>query len=85
MPENKVTVKSINNLSVKGKIIEEPDPNDSNKKIKKLVSEVKFVYEGAPGRFDDVLAAITTDAPVDVTFMSPQYSLGLGKDNHQEA
>lgn len=83
MPENKITVKSINNLSVKGKIVEEPDPDDKNNKIKKLVTEVKFIYEGAPGRFDDVLAAVTTDTPVDVTFMSPQYSLGLSVDGKE--
>jgi hypothetical protein len=75
--ENKVTVKRINNLKVRGKIIEEPDPDHPSEKIKKLFTEVTFNYEGTPGRFDDVLTAITTDTPVDVTFQSLQCVLDL--------
>jgi hypothetical protein len=84
MPENRITVRKINNLKVKGKIIEVPDPVDPDNKIKKLVTEVSFVYEGAPGRFDDVLAAITTDADVDASFVSPQGVL-FGGQNEREA
>jgi len=83
MPENRITVRKINNLKVKGKIIEEPDPEDPGSKIRKLVTEVSFVYEGAPGRFDDVLAAITTDADVDASFVSPQGIL-FSRDRERE-
>jgi len=83
MPENRITVRKINNLRVKGKIIEVPDPVDPDSKVKKLVTEVSFVYEGAPGRFDDVLSAITTDADVDASFVSPQGVL-FGGQNERE-
>ena len=45
-----------------------------------IISEVSFIYEGAPGRFDDVLAAITTDADVDASFVSPQGVLFGGQN-----
>lgn len=42
-----------------------------------IVTEVKIEYVGVPGKLDDVMHTLRAGHQVDVTFTSPQQSLGL--------
>jgi hypothetical protein len=75
MPETKVTLPGIDKLEVKGRIVEVK--LDDEESEKRLYTDVKFTYEGAPGKLDQILAALTCEHRVDVTLSSPQGSLGI--------
>ncbi len=73
--ETKVTCKGINKLKITAKLVEEPDPVDPEEKDTKLYTEVTVRYEGAPGRFDNVLSALANGHSIDVAIGTPQMSL----------
>jgi len=51
-----------------------------------IVTSVTLEYNGTPGKLDDVLHTLRAGHAVDVTFSSPQLSLGIeGQEAKEEA
>lgn len=65
--ENRIKV-MVENIKVKGKIQEKGEERE-------LVTEVTFITRGMPGQFDNILIALRNDAPVEVSFYTPQLSM----------
>lgn len=74
MSQIKETV-SIDKIEARVKIIEEKEENEVVDRH--LVTEVKIQYEGTPAQLDKVLYAMQAGHSIDVTFTSPQLSLGF--------
>lgn len=63
-------------LELKSKIVEEK--GEGGMVVDRdIVTEVKVEYVGIPGKLDDVLHTLRAGHAVDVTFSSPQLSLGM--------
>jgi len=68
----------IDKMEAKVKIVEEKA--DGQVIDRHLITEVKFEYAGTPAKLDDILYTLRGGHAVDVTFSSPQQSLGLGEE-----
>lgn len=76
--ETKVECKGIDKLKVTAKLVDEPvEGGEKGETETKLYTEVTFRYEGAPGRFDDVLWALASGHVIDVAIESPQLSMSV--------
>jgi len=62
-------------LEVKGKIVEDKEKGEVIDRD--IVTSVTLEYIGVPGKLDDVLHTLRAGHAVDVTFSSPQLSLGM--------
>jgi hypothetical protein len=74
MSEVKVKVQ-IERLEAKVKIVDEK--GDGGVVVDRhLITEVKLEYEGTPAKLEEVLYTLRAGHVIDVTFASPQLSLG---------
>lgn len=73
----------IDTLEAKVKIVEEKA--EGAVIDRHLITEVKIQYEGTPAKLDDILYTLRGGHAVDVTFSSPQQSLGLGEETKEPA
>ena len=82
MAEVKVEVHT-EKLEVKSKVVEEK--GEGGVVVDRhIITEAKIEYEGPPGKLDDVLHTLRAGHAVDVTFSSPQLSLGLEAEETRE-
>jgi hypothetical protein len=65
MPEKIETKLKVTKLQAAVKVVED----DSGRR---LVTDVKFDYEGTPARLDDIFQAMKNGHPVDIVISSPQ-------------
>jgi hypothetical protein len=74
MSEVEVKVQ-IDRLEAKVKIVDEKD--DGGVVVDRhLITEIKLEYEGTPAKLEELLYTLRAGHAVDVTFASPQLSLG---------
>jgi len=70
-------------MEVKSKIVEEK--GEGGVVVDRhIITEVKVEYEGTPGKLDDILYTLRSGHDVDVTFSSPQLSLGLDESERKK-
>ena len=83
MAEVSVKVQT-NKLDTKSKIVEEK--GEGGVVVDRdIVTSVTIEYVGAPGKLDDVLYTLRAGHAVDVTFSSPQLSLGISEESKEPA
>ena len=75
MPETKVQIRDIQKIKLSSQIVEETLEGQDDP-VKKYMTTVSFQFEGLPGQFDPVIAAMVADCPINVVFGSPQANLG---------
>ena len=68
----------VEKLEAKVKIVEEKEKGEVVDRD--LVTTVTLEYSGTPARLDDVLHTLRGGHAVDVTFSSPQLSLGIKEE-----
>jgi hypothetical protein len=73
----------IDKMEAKVKIVEEKA--EGAVVDRHLITEVKFEYEGTPAKLDEILYTLRGGHAVDVSFSSPQQSLGLGEEAKEPA
>jgi hypothetical protein len=73
----------IDKMEAKVKIVEEKE--EGAVVDRHLITEVKLEYEGTPALLDKVLYTLRAGHTVDVTFGSPQLSLGLDEETKEPA
>jgi len=73
----------VEKLEAKVKIVEEKEKGEVVDR--ELVTTVTLEYSGTPARLDDVLHTLRGGHAVDVTFSSPQLSLGIKEEKKELA
>ena len=74
MPEGlSVNLKSVRNVEIKSKVMEVKDLPP------KVVTAVKFEYDGEPSQMQDILLLEAQGKPVDASFRTPQLAFDLDK------
>ena len=71
MSEIRVTSKNIMDFRVTSKVVE---PKDDAKYV---ATEIKFVITDNAKKYDDILQALASDVPMDVTFTSNQLKMDI--------
>lgn len=83
MPEINVNIKGIEKMEVKAKIVE--DREEGQVVDKRVVTAVKFEFDGTPMMLNQVLLALANDHEVAVCFQSPQSIMSLEERKPEEA
>jgi len=73
----------IEKMEAKVKLVEEKQEGEVIDRH--LITEVKVEYEGTPAELDKVLYNLRAGHAVDVTFSSPQLSLGIEEEEKEAA
>ena len=71
MPEIKADLKNIRNVEIKSKVV---DAKDSDSKV---VTAVKFEYDGEPSEVQDILLLEAQSQPINAQLYSPQAAFAL--------
>jgi len=73
MAELKVELKNIRNVVIKSKVVAVKDQDP------KVVTAVKFEYDGEPSEIEQVLMLEAQNQPIDVTMNTPQLALEMDR------
>lgn len=85
MAETKVEIHGIEKLEVKTGIKDVPvEGGEKGETEKRLVTAVKFEYEGAGGQFDKIMLALAAEHEVQVIVYSPQGILDMAFEKTSE-
>ena len=77
MPEIKVTINNIEKLELRSRIAEEVEKGEVVDR--RVITSVKFEYDGTPMMMNQVLLALANDHQVTAKFESPQAIMSLNE------
>lgn len=82
MPEIKVEIKEIQKLELKAKIVEEKEEGEIVDR--RVVTAVKFEYDGTPLMLNQVLLALANGHRVSAAFHSPQSIMSMNENTEEK-